>query len=587
MLNQPLWLRDLAAYSFQAAVIILAGSLLPPLLRLRLPKVRLIYWQALLGVCLVLPLIQPWQPDSLSQDEAGLTGHISLTLGPAMTMPAVWSLAEVIFLVLLAGVLLRALWVTLGMWKLGLYRRRARRVEMMEPVCEAQRRVAMRPTFYLSHDLASPATFGLRKPAVLLPKRFFALPPPMQTAIACHELLHIARRDWAWNMAEEFILTLLWFHPAVWWVVRNIRLSREQVVDAKVVCLTQSRQAYLRALLEMAQHESTSRSVPAPLFLRESQLAQRVALILKEVSMSRFRLIATCAAAAAALMLTGAVAVWAFPLWLPAQTPASAVESGVPGGIEGGVTGGVAGGTKGGVMTGVDDGANASPGSATTHQVDVKKLKRIHAVMPHYPPEAKKAGIQGKVVLEVTISGKGEVTEVQLISGPPELVKPSVNAVKQWRYAPSPLLPARTKIIINYTLKDDPAPQAAPVPKAEAAPSPNPTPSPKVYKVGKNVSQPIPVVDPDPPYTHQASKAKLQGTVVMAAIISSKGKVISVKEVSKPLGMGLDQNAINTLRTWKFQPALRDGKPVTVKILVEVTFRLFGNKKPGAAAHAA
>lgn len=568
MLSQPLWFQDLAAYSFQAAVIILAGSVLPSLLRLRLPKVRLIYWQALLAACLLLPLIQPWRPDLPAADAAGITGHVGVAMGPAVMTPAGWSLAEIIFLVLVTGVLLRALWVALGMWRLGIYRRRASRVEeMTEPVGEAQRRIAVRPDFYLSHDLTSPATFGLRNPAVLLPKRFFALPPPMQTAIACHELLHVARRDWAWNMAEEFLLTLLWFHPAVWWVVRNIRLSREQTVDAEVVRLTESRQTYLRALLDIAQQESAPRGVPAPLFLRESQLAQRVALIVKEVSMSRFRLIATCAAAAVALALTGAAAVWAFPLRLPAQAPASAIESGVTGGI----TGRVAGGVMGGVADGVSGGA----GRATTHQVDVNKLKRISGTTPHYPPEAKKARIQGKVVLEVVINKKGEVMDVRLLSGPPTLVKSSVDAVKQWRYAPSPLLPARTKITIHYTLQNHPAPAPSSAPHADAAPDPASNPSPKVYKVGGDVSQPIPVVDPDPPYTHKARKAKLQGTITMAAVINAKGKVISVKEVSKPLGMGLDESAMNTIRTWEFRPGLHDGDPVSVKILIETTFRLF------------
>lgn len=283
--------------------------------------------------------------------------------------------------------------------------------------------------------------------------------------------------------------------------------------------------------------------------------------------MSRFRLIATCAAAAVALALTGAAAVWAFPLRLPAQAPASAIESGVTGGI----TGRVAGGVMGGVADGVSGGA----GRATTHQVDVNKLKRISGTTPHYPPEAKKARIQGKVVLEVVINKKGEVMDVRLLSGPPTLVKSSVDAVKQWRYAPSPLLPARTKITIHYTLQNHPAPAPSSAPHADAAPDPASNPSPKVYKVGGDVSQPIPVVDPDPPYTHKARKAKLQGTITMAAVINAKGKVISVKEVSKPLGMGLDESAMNTIRTWEFRPGLHDGDPVSVKILIETTFRLF------------
>ncbi|HLI34144.1 MAG TPA: M56 family metallopeptidase, partial [Terriglobia bacterium] len=444
------------------------------------------------------------------------------------------------------------------------YRRRAHPLgEFTGPIQEVLGQVSAHPGFYVSDDLESPATFGLRKPAILLPERFFALPPSMQKAIACHELLHVARRDWAWNIAEEFILALLWFHPAVWWVVRNIRLSREQAVDAEVVRLTESRRAYLGALLEMAQRESTPRSVPAPLFLREGQLAQRVALMVKEVSMSRPRLIATLLAAAAALMLTGWASARTFPL-KTSPPPAGSGEADI---------------------AAFAGSAALSNQAHEPHQVDVKILKRVHIVMPHYPPSAKRAKIQGTVVLEITVDSKGDVTNIRVISGPDELVKSSVGAVKQWRYAPSPLLPARTKVTINYTLKDDPSPQSAarPAPDPEGNPSAN-LADHKVYEIGGNVRAPKPVYAPDPPYPHQASKAGLQGTVVMAAVVNAEGKVESVKEVSKPLGMGMDESALNTIRTWTFQPAMRNGKPVPVKITIECTFRYFGKKKPDPAA---
>jgi beta-lactamase regulating signal transducer with metallopeptidase domain len=74
----------------------------------------------------------------------------------------------------------------------------------------------------------------LRSPAELLPRWFFELLAAQQKIIACHELLHVARRDWAWALTEELILAVLWFHPAIWWVVKNIRLSREQAVDSKL-----------------------------------------------------------------------------------------------------------------------------------------------------------------------------------------------------------------------------------------------------------------------------------------------------------------------------------------------------------------
>lgn len=95
-----------------------------------------------------------------------------------------------------------------------------------------------------------------------------------------------------------------------------------------------------------------------------------------------------------------------------------------------------------------------------------------------------------------------------------------------------------------------------------------------VYSVGGNVSAPIPIYKPEPPYSEQARKAKYQGTVVLWIVVDTQGNVTDA-QVVKPLGMGLDQNALKTVKTWKFKPAMRNGSPVPVKVMVEVTFRLF------------
>lgn len=95
-----------------------------------------------------------------------------------------------------------------------------------------------------------------------------------------------------------------------------------------------------------------------------------------------------------------------------------------------------------------------------------------------------------------------------------------------------------------------------------------------VYSVGGNVSPPIPIYKPEPPYSEEARKAKFQGVVVLSIIVDSQGGVNDVRVV-KPLGLGLDEKAEETVKTWKFKAALRNGIPVPVRVLVEVTFRLF------------
>jgi len=94
------------------------------------------------------------------------------------------------------------------------------------------------------------------------------------------------------------------------------------------------------------------------------------------------------------------------------------------------------------------------------------------------------------------------------------------------------------------------------------------------YKVGSNVSPPSCAYCPDPPYTKKARAAWYSGTCVVQIVVNQLGDVESVRVV-KPLGLGLDENAVKVIRTWKFHPAIREGAPVAVRLLVKTSFRLF------------
>jgi TonB family protein len=90
-----------------------------------------------------------------------------------------------------------------------------------------------------------------------------------------------------------------------------------------------------------------------------------------------------------------------------------------------------------------------------------------------------------------------------------------------------------------------------------------PVASRKIYKIGKNIKppHPIPGHDPQPSYTQQATKAKLSGTATFSVVVEANGNVGQVKEISKPLGLGLDESAMRTVRTWKFRPRCAKASP--------------------------
>jgi len=94
------------------------------------------------------------------------------------------------------------------------------------------------------------------------------------------------------------------------------------------------------------------------------------------------------------------------------------------------------------------------------------------------------------------------------------------------------------------------------------------------YRVGGGVSAPRAIFAPDPEYSEEARKAKYQGTVVLWCVIGPDGRVHDIR-VQRSLGLGLDEKAIEAVKSWKFDPSKKDGVPVAVQINVEVNFRLY------------
>lgn len=94
-----------------------------------------------------------------------------------------------------------------------------------------------------------------------------------------------------------------------------------------------------------------------------------------------------------------------------------------------------------------------------------------------------------------------------------------------------------------------------------------------VYQIGGDVSEPVLLVKVEPEYSEEARKAKYSGTVLLSIIVDKNGMPRDIK-VIRPLGLGLDEKAIEAVSKWRFKPAMKDGHPVAVQANVEVNFRL-------------
>lgn len=452
-------LADLAAWWLQSGLLLGAGLLLPSLLRLRDPGVRLRLGQLLLAAALLLPLVQPAARPAGGEETAALPRFslAVLVTGDAARGPV--SLETAVLSILAVGAVLRLCGLGIGLARLRAVRRRSRPLSPLPAVvASAAARTGTSAEFLVSRDVGSPVTLGWLRPAVLLPEAFSSLGPAEQEAVACHELLHVKRRD-AWSLLlEEGARALLWAQPAAWALLSGISLSREQAVDRAVVSATGDRRAYLRALAALARLRLDSPAAALP-FHTSSHLARRVAHLKQEVPMTRTRLALVTAAAAALLFLVGTAGAASFPFAgdaaagpaLVAAEPApanDAVTGGVAGGVEGGVAGGVAGGIEGGVKEGVgDDGEVRKVGG------DIKEPVVVKRVPPVYPEEARKNRVQGKVILEAVVDEKGSVTKAEAVESPdPLLSEAALTAVKQWTYAPAMLEGKPVKVYLRVTV---------------------------------------------------------------------------------------------------------------------------------------
>ncbi|RPJ52136.1 MAG: M56 family peptidase, partial [Acidobacteria bacterium] len=443
MTDLPWYFQNLLRYSLQLCLLIGAAALAEKFLPLRLPRLSYAYWRVLLLVSLALPLLQPWPGPvrrflPTGSDVAVIQDLSASTVTVASQGPAEWQIPYLPVLagVLIVGMLFRLSRLLVGALSLRHALKRSRPAVLPWNMSQLAPGGGKQPRVVCVESVTSPATYGLFRPVILLPLGFSELTETQQLGVICHELRHVQRHDWLFRFAEEIVRCLFWFHPLVLWLTRRIELSREQSVDQEVVQILGQSRDYLDSLVEMA---GARLSGPvAALFLSESYLRQRVRLIKEGFTMSTRRLSISLSLSFVFLLTAGAVAVWAFPLQGREQDQAR--PAGVPGGsaVESQKRGPES--DAGGKQELIRVGGN------------VQRSKLIHWVPPEYPPDAEKAGIKGIVLLKVTVSETGDVTEVEDVRGHPMLVNAARAAVQQWKYSPTMLNGRAVPVIATQTV---------------------------------------------------------------------------------------------------------------------------------------
>jgi len=628
---------NLIAWCLQVAIVGAVGAALPYVFRLRVSRARLWYWHIVLLACLALPLVQPWMKSPAARSNVTFTTGQWQLVGTTQPAPFTIPWPLVTFIVLTAGIVLRLLWLSIGLLRLRRYRASAIPLESTEDQFTAMRRaIAPEAEILMSSRVTSPVTFGVWNAVVLLPLHFRNLGPEERCSIVCHELIHVQRRDWAVAIAEEVVRSIVWFHPAVWWLLGQIQLTREQVVDEAVIQHIGDRNRYLDALLAIASLRLGADLAPAPLFLKKRHLRQRVESIVSGVHMTKRNLLFPLAAALATLPLVIGVAAWQFPL---RAAPQEAVD---------------------------DSGVELQLGAA----------RILHRTPIVFPDAARAKHLSGTVVANVTLDDKGEVTGAQAVSGPDELRKPVVQSILNWHFAvdsssaprsleiavrfdggraPQPsheldsnLVPPSvgdttlTVEIVNLSslpaglrdkvsqagilhtgdvlsrdrlqaleaslrniddhlrmtavaTKDGKAavmvrlvPAQSPAPRVTLRSSTTSSPlaspamdAPGGIRVGGNVQSANLIQQVRPAYPPLAKQARIQGLVRFNALIGGDGLVKNLQVTSgHPM---LVQAALEAVKLWVYKPTLLNGAPVDVITTIDVNFTLNDGPPPAAA----
>ena len=205
---------------------------------------------------------------------------------------------------------------------------------------------------------------------------------------------------------------------------------------------------------------------------------------------------------------------------------------------------------------------------------------RTQKIDPVYPSVALEAAVEGSVVLDVQIDREGDVADISLVGGHPQLVQAAMDAVKQWKYLPYLLngtpTDVKTTVHLTFELTGGGTVIEPETPMTELSPTVDPvTPGsedPKRVRISQGIATALVVDKVQPEYPPDAREQHIQGNVLLHVIIGKEGNVENLQLISgHPL---LAAAAIDAVRQWKYRPYLLNGQAVEIDTQVLVNFKL-------------
>ncbi len=428
---------------WQVPVLLAAAWLITRTLRSTGPLLEHRIWVSALLLQSLLPACPAswfqWLRElSLWPHRAGLAAreHVSVQVGAGvgtgtLHLPAaLLSAIAITFGTVVAYFAARLLWRS---WTLSALRRRATPVLLTgeAALCweGCSRSFGVHDaTLAASSEIFGPITVGFRRRLVLLPAPMVSSLSieDLYTVIA-HEFAHMHRQDFLKNLLYEWITLPARYHPLLWLTRERVIETREMVCD-QMAAEAAGQKEYARSLLRLASLLVQGAAVRTPhaigIFDANTFERRLMKLTEKQNEIQGVRRVITMAAC-----LAFGVGTCCSALALHVRVGADPSRN---------------------------EGNSASPSRPKVDAGTMAGTLLTH-VNPIYPEDAKKAKIQGSVVLHAIVGKDGSVQNLQVISGPKELWRSSLDAVRQWTYKPFLLngnpVEIETSVTVTYSLQ--------------------------------------------------------------------------------------------------------------------------------------
>jgi TonB family protein len=548
----------------KAAIVLLAAHLVIPRLRRRSAAERHALWAALLVIAALLPvlssLLPSWEPAWAQRaaytwpafDRGSAVADAGdIVVRATGIEPGRWTPSGVLPLLWTAGSL--ASFIALAVQSIRLKRlaaagsaARSRHATIANDVAHG---LGLKtPVVLLSERIRIPLAWGIAtRPHLLLPAVARDWSDDRVWAVCAHEMAHISRGDWMVHLLTECVCRIYWFNPLFWTARNHLGRESERAADDVVIDSGASATDYASHLLEIVRSARSDALAASVAMSGGSGLERRVAALLDAVGnharMTRGRAIAIVTVAgliAGPLAALGAHRTATIEIHTSNLPPIDETSGAGLAGDDSDPVRDIR------VLDSIDAARDTPPSVAE------------YTTPPLYSDEARRSRIEGVVIARASIEATGRVSRPTIVRGlGAGLDQNALVALRQWQFAAGTrngvAVPMNVEIEIAFTLRNESI-------NAQIA-------NDMVTLVGPGVTPPRAVRVVNVPQRGVQDA----GTVVLDVVLLEDGTPRIVR-ILRSRGSNADEAAVRAFEQWRFSPALKDGRPIKVRMNAAVRF---------------